>query len=251
MRKFITFLILISALNIVTVSVVSQVTTLIPTQTLKERKEEIRDEVKGLREERRDLRQNIKNQVKEKKEGVKDKLKGNGIKIVNGEVTGINGTTLTVSKDGKNYTVQTDSNIKFTRHFWGKSSFSEILVGNRVNVFGRFTDDTQTTIQAHLIRNLSVQKRHGVFMGEVLSLNSDGFVIKSVNRGNQTVVTGSTTKFIARNQTALTFSDVKVGHKIRVRGLWDKSLNKITEVTEIKDFSLPVAKVTKTPTPTP
>lgn len=201
---------------------------------------ELRGQIKEGRKEFREAKQDLRKDIKEK-------LQGKGIKIVNGEVTAVSDTSLTVLKDGKSYTVIIDSNTKVRRHFWGKSDLDEIVVGNHVNVFGRFTDDTQTTIQAIMIRNLSVQKRNGVFFGEIVSKGTDSFIMKTVNRGEQTVVVSALTKFIARNQTALTFADLQTGRKVRVRGLWDKSLHNVTEVTEVKDFSLPV----KTNTPTP
>ena len=45
------------------------------------------------------------------------------------------------------------------RHFGGKSSLSESSVGDEVNVIGRYTDETKSTIEAALIRNKSIQKR--------------------------------------------------------------------------------------------
>ena len=120
----------------------------------------------------KDLRREIKKEnLKDLRQEIKDKVRGRGIKIISGEVTAVSATTLIVAKDGKSYTVLTDANTKFRRHFWGKGALAEIAVGHKVSVFGRFTDDAQTTIQAHMIRDLSVQKRNGVFIGE-LSIGS-------------------------------------------------------------------------------
>lgn len=228
MKKITYILVLILTVAIFASEVAAQTVTLSPTNTFKEKREELQNKLKELKEGRKDLRQDIK-----------EKLKGKGIKIVNGEVTAKSEGSITVSKDGKNYTVLTAADTKFRRHFWGKSSFDEVSIGNLVNVFGKFTDDSQTTIQAHMIRNLSVQKRQGVFIGEVVSKDTSSFTIKTVNRGNQTVVYGPSTKFVARNETVISIGDVQVGHKVRVKGLWDKSLNKITDVVQVKDFSLP------------
>lgn len=171
--------------------------------------------------------------------------------IGSGTLSAINGTTLTVTtNDGKVITVLTDDKTQFRRRFWGKGSLSEMKAGDTVNVIGVWTDDTKTTIQARLVRDTSIQKRFGVFLGDVQSVTTDGFVIKTIARGMLTVTTTSSTKFVDRKEGAITKADVLVGHRVRVKGLWDKNGNTLTEVTHVKDFSLPV-KPTETPTPTP
>ena len=171
--------------------------------------------------------------------------------IGSGTISAINGTTLTVkAKDGKQFTILTDDKTQFRRRFWGKSSLSEMSVGDMVNVIGKWTDDTKTTIQARLVRDLSIQKRNGAFIGTVQSVSSSGFVIQTVKRGILTVTTSASTKFVNRKEELITKADVIVGHRIRVKGLWDSKLNTLTEVTHVKDFSLPV-KPSVTPKPTP
>ena len=181
--------------------------------------------------------------------------------IGKGSVTAIeDSTTLTVlGGDGGIYHVLTDGKTQFRRRFWGKGSFAEIQVGDTVSVIGKWTDDTHTTIQATLVRDLSIQKFIGVFFGTVQSLTGSGWVMTTVNRGNQTVTASSATKFTDRTGQPLTQSDVVAGHRVRVRGLWDRKNNTITEVTAVKDFSLPLAPAgtvapattgTVTPTPT-
>ncbi len=171
--------------------------------------------------------------------------------IGSGTVTAISGTTLTVkTKDGKTITVLTDSTTQFRRRFWGKSSLSEMSVGDMVNVIGQWTDDTKTTIQARLVRDLSIQKRFGVFFGTVQSVNPTGFVVQTIRRGNLTVTISSSTKLVNRREQPIVQSDIKVGHKVRTKGLWDSKLNTLTEVAQVKDFSLPV-QATPTATPKP
>ena len=194
----------------------------------------IKDSVKELKKEMQEQKKTLMQQFKDKIQSIRQSV----AKIIGGEVASRSGTTLSISKDGKTYIVNTDSNTHFQRHFWGESSLSEFSVGNKVNVHGKFIDDTKTTILAHLIRNLSIMKRQGVFMGEVTAKNSDNFVIKAKNRDNQTVYFTTSTKFVNRNGQTISYSDLKTGHQVRVGGLWDKSLNKITEVVGVKDFSL-------------
>ncbi len=168
--------------------------------------------------------------------------------IGSGILKSISGTTLTVEKDGKTYTILTDSKTQFRRRFWGKATLDEFGTGDTVAVIGLWTDDTKTTVQARLVRDMSIQKRHGVFFGTVESVSDSGWVMMTVQRGNQTVTVSSTTKFINRRGETIAKADVLVGHRVRVRGLWNSTNNTITEISEVKDFALP-PKPTATPTP--
>ncbi len=162
--------------------------------------------------------------------------------IGSGQVTAKDGTTLTVTSEGKTYTVQTDAKTQFRFKFWGKGNLDAIAVGHTVNVIGKWQDDARTTVLARQIRDLSLQKRFGVFIGEIKSLLSGGWVMstKSEKRADQTVTVSSSTKFVNRKEERIAQSDIVVGHKVRVKGLWDKEANTVTEVAHVKDFDLPV-----------
>jgi hypothetical protein len=122
---------------------------------------------------------------------------------------------------------------------------SEFSVGDEVNVIGRYTDETKLTIEAALIRNKSIQKRWGVFFGEVLSKEGNVLMIKTLNRGEIKVYVGDSTKIINRREESVSLNNIEVGHRVRVKGVWDRALREIREADEIKDFSLP-PKPTKT-----
>lgn len=217
--------------------------------------EKLKEKRQKIKEEAQAKQQQLKQSIQVLREGKKDatnsaQKRGRLAKINKGTISAINSSSLTVSKDNVNYTVNILSDTKFRRHFWGKSSLSEFSVGNIVNVWGKWTDDIKTAIDVKMIRNLSIMKRHGTFFGEVKSKGTDSFVIKSVKRGDQTVVFSSTTKFIDRKGNAISFNDIKVSDRVRIKGLWDKSLSKITDVSVIKDFSIPTKVITPTITPT-
>ncbi len=146
--------------------------------------------------------------------------------------------TLTITKDGKTYTVNVDTKTQLRRRFWGKATWEEISIGDMVNVIGRWTDDSHTAINAVLVRDLSIQKKFGVFFGTVTA-NSGSTLMINTKRGTETVTTNTSTKFVNRKEETIAKSDIKVGDKVRVRGLWDSKLNTITEVSKIKDYSLP------------
>jgi hypothetical protein len=168
-----------------------------------------------------------------------------------GKVTAIGTNSLTVTENNKTYTVNTDGNTKFRRRFFGSANFAEIRINDQLNVFGKWTDDAHTTILANLIRDMSIQKRFGVFVGDVTSVSGSTLVIKSVNRGTQTITVSGTPKLTNRKGQPIQLTDILSGHRIRIKGMWDNTNNTITEVKEIKDFSLPVVSGTPTPTITP
>ena len=233
-----------------------------PWQVRKEIRQEIREEVRenfgltgtpspGIKNE---IREQIRNQVKEQVKEIREKLSWLvpfGFNQV--EIKSISSTTppadLTVSKDDKTYTVKVTEKTVLLRKFGGKSDLGEFSVGDIISVRGKWVDETKTTLEARVIRNVSIQKRKGTFWGTIKSKETDGktFVLSSVNRGEQTVITDANTKFIDRTAKPITFADLKVGDRVRVSGLWDSKLNKITEVTRIKDWSIGPAK----PSPTP
>jgi len=230
----------------------------------KEIREEIRNEVQqsfGQGTEPAEINKKIREEVREEMhsqkqnfiENLKNRLK-KGLRWavrITGTIASLEGNSLTVAdSDGKTYKVNISDQTQLRRRFWGKSTLAEFSVGNEVSVIGRWTDETQTTIEAKLIRNLSIQRRWGVFFGTVTSKNADNFIFEAVKRGSQTVYFTGSTKFINRKQEAINYSDLQIGHRVRIKGVWDRSLNQIIEVEEVKDFSLPLLP-TKTLTPTP
>lgn len=176
--------------------------------------------------------------------------------VGSGKLTAKTDTKLTIEKDGKTYTVNISDKTQIRRRFWGKATLAEFRIGDTVNVIGLWTDETHTAINATLVRDISIQKRFGVFFGDVKSLNATGWVMstESEKRADQTVTVSSQTKLVNRKEEAIVKSDIKIGDRVRVKGLWDKALNTVTEVTHVKDFSLPLqpaASVTVIATATP
>ncbi len=162
-----------------------------------------------------------------------------------GKLTAMNGTTLTVERDGKSYTVLTGTfdkcTTKFNRRYWGTSSLSEYTLGDMINVYGIWQDDAKTTIEACVLRDISIQKRYGVFVGEITSLTSTGWVMTTVSdkRTSQMVTVTGSTKFVNRKEQAISQADIQVGHRVRVKGMGNRVNKTVTEVTHVKDFNLP------------
>ncbi len=144
-----------------------------------------------------------------------------------GTVSAVSANTLTV--DGKIVTVS--GLTKFIRRFGGISTLSEISVGDKVSVVG--------VPNAKIIRDWSIQKRKGAFVGTIQTMTPTGFALQSLNRGVQTVTVSALTKYTDRKEQTINFTDLAAGHKIRVKGLWDSKLNTVTEVSQVKDYSRP------------
>lgn len=175
--------------------------------------------------------------------------RGGRVAIGSGTLKSISATSvpaiLVVSgKDGKQYSVNVDANTQLRRRFGGKATLAEFAVGDTLNVIGKWADDGKTTVEAKLVRDESIQKRFGVFVGEITSLTTDGWVMNTVHRSSQTVAISSDTKLVNRKEQAIARSDLKVGDKVRVKGMWNSKLNIITEVTHVKDYSLPAKTIT-------
>lgn len=162
--------------------------------------------------------------------------------LIGATVTAKDATTLTVSKDSKSYTVDV-STAKMRRRFWGNSSIAEIQINDTVSIHGRYTNEAKTTIKAITVRDLSIQKRPMVRIGEVKSTTTTGFMM-SGGDADYAVTVGSA-KMVNRKQETIVLTDILAGHKVRVHGIWDSANHTVTEVKQVKDFSLPVK-----PTPT-
>ncbi len=162
-----------------------------------------------------------------------------------GTLSAVSGNTLTVGS----YTVTVTTNTRLIRRFGGKSQLSEFKIGDNLQVFARQERADTTNYFARLIRDLSIQKRFGAFIGTVASFNTvtSHFTLQTANRGLLTVTVNSKAVLVNRKQEPLKFSDLVTGARVRVKGLWDKSTNTLTEVSQVKDYSLPIRQTGSSP----
>ena len=146
------------------------------------------------------------------------------------KVTSVGADTLGVSVFSYAYTIDTKT-AKIVRQFWGSSNINEFSVGDIVNVHGYLDAGNSFLIHAKTIRNVSIQTKHAVFSGKVESVNAStsSFVLKTEERGNQTVSVTADTK-ITKGTTTVAFSDIQAGAKLLVRGVWNKALAKIQAI---------------------
>ena len=234
---------------VVLLAVVPSVFALTPLR--REIKNTIRETVKEGKKES-SSQANTNKDAKEIRMGLLDKVKNfmkKNLKFearVKGKITVVGSNNFSLSGEDGTFQVNITDKTQILRKFGSKSSLSEFSVSDELVVFGKFTDDTKLIIDAKVVKNNSIQKRWGAFFGRVTKTNSDNFVIQTIERGIQTVYFG-TAKFVNRKEVSIVYGDIKVGDRVRVKGVWDKTLNEIREVNQVKDFSIPVI----TPTPTP
>lgn len=177
------------------------------------------------------------------------KLNNQRAELKSATLNSVTGTTLSVTDNSTNYTINTDGSVILRRKFGAKSTLAEMSPGDTLNIIGKWTNDAHTIIQAKLVRDMSIQKRNGVFFGNVSALTSTGWTMTTVVRGSQSVTVSTTTKFIDRKGQIIALTDIKVGDLVRVHGLWDNTLNTITEVDKVKDYNIPVKTAAPVATP--
>lgn len=209
-------------------------------------KEEKKELIEQNKENRLQIREDLKERISSKATELKKKL-SQRVVLKDAKVTSKNGNALGVSSDGKNYTVNVTDSTIIVRRYYGKTTIDDIQVGHILMVLGLYTDDAQTVIDAKLIRDLSIQKRFGAFVGTVTAVSGNIITFNTVHRGEQKAVTDSSTVFVNRRGETIQLADIKVGHRIRVKGMWDNSVDTISEITHVKNYSIPVPTGKTTP----
>ncbi len=133
------------------------------------------------------------------------------------------------------------SGSKIVRYGWGESVIDEFSVGDIVNVHGYLDANDNYLIHAKTVRNVSIQNIHGVFGGTIENIDATStiFTIATEKNGSQAVVVNGDTKIIKQMEivcimapclpiyTIGSFSDLQIGMKVTVRGIWNKASSKI------------------------
>lgn len=223
----------------------------------------------GLRNEIRDIRlQNnptlkpsmrpiITGALQERKENIIDQLKNKvkgmfGLRFV-GVLNSVSDSLLVVkSKEGKEWNVHLTDKTEIKRRFGGESTISEFAPNDEVAIVGRrqqtaSSEPSETDMDAKNIRNLSIQRRNTVFIGDIASINSNdaSFTLETKARGLQTVYKTKDTE-VTEKDTPITFESLVVGDRVIVKGeLWDRANTKINAKKIMKLILKPLA----TPTP--
>ena len=149
-------------------------------------------------------------------------------------LTAMSGTeppvTLTVAASGVAYTINVTKDTKFVRRFGAKSVLTEFVLGDILEIKGKFTGGSNsTTIDAQWIKNYSIQRAGGTFNGKITTLdcsNSKFTLDPDGSRPNQTVKLSALTK-ILRGGIQIACTDLVASERGTVIGLWRQSINQI------------------------
>lgn len=176
-------------------------------------------------------------------ERAKDMIKRSIKKQLKGTLVTIAGSTLTVEKNGETYTVNTTEDTELRSKFGGESRLSDFNPKDILMILGKQIDSNG--IDASYIRNLTMQRRTAVFVGEVTAKTSNALTVKTIGRGNITVHISPIVRFTEQKNT-ITYSDIEIGNKIIIRGeLWNRESSNIDARIILK-----IASNKPTPAPT-
>ena len=176
----------------------------------------------------------------------------NGKVLVRGaKVTSVSSSTInagiTWGTGTLNFAVQTDSNTELIRRYGGNSQLSEISAGDFISFMGMLGPNFSlpVVVNASIVKDWSVQKAHAAFNGTVQSVDASAkkFVLKSEERGNVAVFTGTSTQFMKGSASSSTFADVRVGAKVMASGLFN-NVSRELEADKVKVNELMALRTT-------
>jgi hypothetical protein len=128
-----------------------------------------------------------------------------------------------VGKRDVSYTVNTAGAV-ITRIPNTVITLADLAVGDFVSVQGTKTD---TTIAATKVFVIPVGIHKAEAKGTVTAVNGNTITMLTKKGFTATVNTDANTKFIGEHHTPMTLTDVIVGSKLKVEGIWDTLVNTI------------------------
>jgi len=168
------------------------------------------------------------------KESIQDKV------LVNkAHITEINGNTIKIKIEDKDYTIDASS-AKIVCQAKGVCDISKIKVGDRLNAIG--TRGENDTIKAeHIVVFTEEQmqkieeKMNNSSVGEIKSVDEANktVTVETNNHGEQTIKVNEDTKIYKKPHEESSFSDLQIGKKIWIKGVWDKVTNAFSKITRI------------------
>lgn len=146
-------------------------------------------------------------------------------------VIGIAEDIFTVKAGEATYTIKATPQTRYQRSLGNKSYLSEISVGDALRIAGRRTGGA--SLEARVIRNLSISGAHALFSGSVKSVDvkSKTFVLASKTKGDLRVPLANVR--LQQNKDVKTMDDLKAGANVVVFGIWNKKKASLTDVRRI------------------
>jgi hypothetical protein len=166
-------------------------------------------------------------------------IERNGQIKLNGKLTAMASTTLTIASWGGNWTVDA-SNVKVVRRFNGESSLGEMQIGDMLMVDGQ-ASMTGLMVVARMIHDESIQTRNADFFGVISNLptgqaglnasSTSGFTLTVEKKGALSITTTADTKIFINGQPASTTVGLANGMYARVTGVWNTSNSSVIAAT--------------------
>ncbi len=141
-----------------------------------------------------------------------------------GTVQTIGANSFTVNTWGGTWVINTASTTKYTH----QNSIASIRVGDVVRVNGKVSTTTTNTVLAKQINNKTYKKNATspgtgttttkVGVGTVASVGTSSLVVNLYNSGTTNIQTSSSTIFLNKLLSPISFSQILVGHAVAVSG---------------------------------
>lgn len=149
-----------------------------------------------------------------------------GVKTLTGNVISASGGVVVFANGSAAKYLAVVNNAVLVRKNGAVMIFSEILPNDKIEVKGTLWPDN--SINANVVRNLSLYTHSGSFSGKVTEINSanSSFTLQSTKYGNQKIRTDSLTIF-KKNKSISTFKDIELGMGILVKGAWDRTTSDV------------------------
>ncbi|MFA6428790.1 MAG: DUF5666 domain-containing protein [Candidatus Buchananbacteria bacterium] len=161
--------------------------------------------------------------------------------------------TLTVNFADQLWTVNLTDTTKLYRRNSTVANLSEFIVGDSLMIRGSLASSTTQTLNALVIKNLSLEKKQTTTNGKILSLGTNSLVIEPKAGQQQTIKLSSNTIY-KRGNILTDLASLAVGQQITAKGIWDRQSNSMTAssitiriITVVKKGEIMALSSTTTP----
>ncbi len=158
-----------------------------------------------------------------------DRDEQNEHKAFTGTVTALSTTGFTLKDaNGTVYTVTT-ANAKLVKPFLGSIVLADIKVNDKAVVKGSLTG---TTIAARSVQVMPANTHPAMTKGTITAVNGNTITVQNTHLGvvsNVTIKTDANTQ-VTKDGQAATLADASVGATVKIKGLWDETLNVLNAI---------------------
>ncbi len=157
-----------------------------------------------------------------------------------GTVSSLSGTDIVLKVGEGSFKIRTNAETKIVPRSGAAIALEDIRVGDRLLVQG--TVQAETDILANRIQDETIRVERLTLAGTIASVAADGksLVVKTKNRGEQTVLLNEKTK-ILKNGDEATSASLTVGAEVTVHSVWNR--DNTSAAAEKIQIRVPVVRV--------